>query len=190
MTTKKDLRQLYQKKRQELSVKEVNRLSDLLLIQFQRLYFEDLCRIHTYLPAPGKKEFDTAQVIDYLHFQHPGLQICVPRIIPGTFEMEHLLTDENTDYAPNAWGIPEPVGNDLIDPQTIDLILVPLLCFDEQGNRVGYGKGFYDRFLQKCRPDAIKVGFSWFPPVARIEDADTFDITLNCCITAATIYEF
>lgn len=188
--TKKELRQEYLQKRQELSVKDINRLSDLLLIQFQRLYFGELEWVHTYLPAPGKTEFDTAQILDYLSFQYPALNICAPRIVPGTYEMEHLFTDESTLYTPNKWGIPEPVGNDLIDPQTIDLILVPLLCFDEQGNRVGYGKGYYDRFLEKCRPDAIKAGFSWFPPVPKIDDAASFDITLNCCITADIIYEF
>jgi 5-formyltetrahydrofolate cyclo-ligase len=55
---------------------------------------------------------------------------------------------------------------------------------------VGYGKGCYDRFLALCRPDIIKIGFSYFEPINEISDTDKFDIPLNYCITPERIYEF
>jgi 5-formyltetrahydrofolate cyclo-ligase len=69
-------------------------------------------------------------------------------------------------------------------------VLVPLLAFDESGYRVGYGKGFYDRFLQQCRKDVLTVGFSYFDAIDKIEDTHQFDVPLNYCITPHRIYEF
>ena len=47
------------------------------------------------------------------------------------------------------------------DHDQIDVVFVPLLIFDKQGHRIGYGKGYYDRFLSKCKKDTIKVGLAW-----------------------------
>ena len=70
------------------------------------------------------------------------------------------------------------------------MILVPLLAYDLQGNRVGYGKGFYDRFLAKCNANVQKVGLSYFEPLDSIGDAESFDIKLNSCISPEKIWIF
>ena len=75
-------------------------------------------------------------------------------------------------------------------PTDLDLIFVPLLICDEQGFRVGYGKGFYDKFLAQCKSDAITLGFNYFSPIDKIQDTDEYDIPLNYCITPEHIYEF
>jgi 5-formyltetrahydrofolate cyclo-ligase len=67
---------------------------------------------------------------------------------------------------------------------------VPLLAFDEKGFRVGYGKGFYDRFLKQCKDGGIKIGLSYFNPIDTIEDAGEFDVPLNFCITPQKVYVF
>lgn len=188
--TKKELRKIYIEKRNALSEREVLRADDLLLIRFQQLYFESLNVAHSYMAGPGKKEFDTTHILDYLRFQYPELVVAVPRIYPGSFEMEHIVVDDDTVYQPNTWGIPEPIEGTVIEPSAIDLVLVPLLCFDERGYRVGYGKGYYDRFLAQCRPDVVKLGLSYFEPVPVITDAADFDVPLNYCITPENIYEF
>ena len=65
-----------------------------------------------------------------------------------------------------------------------------MLAFDTRGNRVGYGKGFYDRYLPACRPDCIKLGFSYFDPVDSVDDAHEFDVPLDLCITPNRTYVF
>ena len=72
----------------------------------------------------------------------------------------------------------------------IDLVLVPLLAFDKNGYRVGYGKGYYDKFLSNCRPDVIKIGLSFFDAVDEIEDIDDYDLPLNFCVTPQRLYDF
>jgi 5-formyltetrahydrofolate cyclo-ligase len=81
------------------------------------------------------------------------------------------------------------MGDDT-DPEVLDVALIPMLCFDEAGHRVGYGKGYYDGFLHGCRPDCIKVGLNFFPPVERIDDPHGADIPLDLCITPGRVYRF
>ena len=84
----------------------------------------------------------------------------------------------------------EPYNNIFNDPEEIDLILVPLLAFDTYGYRVGYGKGYYDKFLKECREDLVKIGFSYFDPVDVIDDINAFDVKLTYCITPNANFTF
>ena len=84
----------------------------------------------------------------------------------------------------------EPISHETIDPQMIDLMIIPLLAFDQQGNRVGYGKGFYDRYLTKCKKDVIKIGISYFEPVMAISDCNEQDQKLTMCISPTQNYFF
>ena len=69
-------------------------------------------------------------------------------------------------------------------------MFIPLLAFDNKGNRVGYGKGYYDNFLSKCTPDVIKIGLSFFEASDEITDVFESDIALDYCVTPNTIYQF
>lgn len=102
----------------------------------------------------------------------------------------HILWEEDTPLAMNSWGITEPEYGEEVLPEQLDMILIPLLVFDRKGNRIGYGKGFYDRFLAKCRHDAIKVGLSCFEPAEEISDVDQYDVPLDLCITPGKIWYF
>jgi 5-formyltetrahydrofolate cyclo-ligase len=55
---------------------------------------------------------------------------------------------------------------------------------------VGYGKGYYDRYLKRCAQDVVKIGFSYFDAIDAIEDINEFDVPLNYCITPMRVYEF
>jgi 5-formyltetrahydrofolate cyclo-ligase len=68
------------------------------------------------------------------------------------------------------------------------MVLVPLLAFDRQGFRVGYGKGFYDRFLQNL--STLKIGLSFFDADEDIDDVHAYDIQLDQCITPNKIVTF
>ena len=105
-------------------------------------------------------------------------------------KMQAILVDEDTVYQTNQWGITEPTSGASLDLSEIDLVLVPLLVFDESGYRVGYGKGFYDRFLEHKEAYTQIIGFSYFDPVPLISDTHEFDIPLHIGITPKRVYEF
>ena len=188
--TKNELRILYRGKREQMSHQDSVKWQDLLLIRFQQLSLPYITVLHRYLPAIGKNEVDTEPIAELLRFKNPGMIEVVPKVNTELNVLEHYLLHENTILKHNQWGIPEPESDEEIMPEELEMVLIPLLAFDESGHRVGYGKGYYDRFLPLCSSDCIKVGLSFFPPVHRIEDTNTFDVTMNFCITPEKIYEF
>jgi 5-formyltetrahydrofolate cyclo-ligase len=104
--------------------------------------------------------------------------------------MEAHVLEEHGLFAKNKYNILEPIGNYVLQPDQVDLVFVPLLAFDRLGYRVGYGKGYYDRYLRRCRKDVITIGFSYFEPIDTIRDIDQFDVPLKYCITPSRLYEF
>ncbi len=142
---------------------------------------------HLFLPIFEKKEIDTSFVLSIL--QGKDKEVVVPKV-SGPSSLTHYLLTDNTTLAKNAWGIPEPVDGLTISPKKIDFVFVPLLAFDRKGNRVGYGKGFYDRFLAECRPGVIKIGLSLFEAVEKVTDVADTDIGLDYCATPTNLYSF
>ena len=69
--------------------------------------------------------------------------------------MENVCINSKTKFITNNWGIDEPISENTIETNKIDLVLIPLLAVDKNGNRVGYGKGFYDKMLQKSKTEII-----------------------------------
>ena len=69
-------------------------------------------------------------------------------------------------------------------------MFVPLLAYDKLGNRVGYGKVFYDQFLSECSPETLKIGLSFFEPEEQINDVFENDIQLDYCVSPHTIFKF
>lgn len=103
--------------------------------------------------------------------------------------INYLLTD-NTRLVKSKYGIPEPIDGIEVPANKIDVVFVPLLAYDNKGHRVGYGKGFYDRFLMECRPDVIKIGLSFFNPEDEAIPVNNTDIPLDYCVTPEKIYYF
>ena len=138
-------------------------MDDLLLIQFQQLPVVIPPLIMTYAPLAKFSEFNPLPVTDYCYFVNPGQQLLYPLMddVAGEQSIVAILVHDDTVFETNAYGIDEPVNGVDVEPSAIDMVIVPLLCFDTRGYRVGYGKGYYDRFLKKCRKDCIKVGFSY-----------------------------
>ena len=187
--TKKELRSLYREKRNTISSQEKLKLDDLLLIRFQQLYFEDVHVLFTYWPKANAQEPNTHLFSSYLRHTIPSLQIAYPVTDLTNSNMHAALISEETVYHTNAYGLTEPKDGEIINPKNIDLIFVPLLVCDRHGQRVGYGKGFYDRYLAQCKETCIKIGFSYFELVEKI-DSDVFDVPLNYCVTPEKVYEF
>ena len=190
--TKNDVRNIYKEKRLQLSSSQTEKMNDLMLIQFQRLVIDIPALIMTYSPVKALNEFDPQGITDYCYFKNPEQQLFYPLMIKNTknCEISAVIVDDNTSFETNKFGIEEPIdGIDMI-PTEIDMFIVPLLGFDKKGHRVGYGKGCYDRFLKKCRKDCIKIGFSYFDAIEKIEDTDKFDVKLDYCITPERSFTF
>ena len=189
--TKKELRKIYKEKRLALAPQEILKLDDLLLIQFQRLSFNGNVQVlMDYFAMAHNGEIDTHLFARYLQHLVPGLQIAYPVINFADCTMQPFLANGETEVKDNVYSIAEPVNGLPIEPTDIDVVFVPLLAFDNEGYRVGYGKGFYDRFLKLCRNDVVTIGFSYFEAVDKIEDTNQFDVPLNYCITPQQLYEF
>ena len=104
--------------------------------------------------------------------------------------MVHYLLTDNTKLTLSPYGIPEPVDGLEVPPQKIDVVFVPLLAFDGKGHRVGYGKGFYDRFLADCRKDVLAVGLSFFEAEEAYITHNETDVPLDFCVTPKRVYAF
>lgn len=187
---KAEARKLFRSQRMALTDQQRAKDDDLLLIQFQTLQLPYINFLFSYWPIEENKEINTHLFTDYLAFLNPELKICYPKTHQHTHQMEAIVTDEGTHFQKNDLNIYEPEAGEVTDPQDIDLVIVPMLVCDQSGHRVGYGKGFYDRYLHHCRPDCIKVGLSYFEPLDRITDTHQFDVPLNLCITPQNVYVF
>lgn len=187
--TKAELRKIYSDKRRSLSPGEVVAASrDIAKRFFREIDLAAVHKLHTFIRIPKFKEIDTSNIYFRIWQDWKSVETFAPRSDLKTGEFESIAFDSDTPFAENKWGIREPVGTEKAEPENFDLGLIPLLCFDESGHRVGYGKGMYDKFLSRCRPDCLKVGLSLFPPVEPIDDVTDHDIPLDICITPEDIY--
>ncbi|GGD77760.1 5-formyltetrahydrofolate cyclo-ligase [Emticicia aquatilis] len=186
---KQDLRKEYLQKRKALTEMEVEGFSRKIHDWFFRsIPVHAYATIHTFLPIKRNNEIDTWLIINTLQ-----KDFATNIVIPKSHEdgtMSHYLLTKDTVFEENKWKIPEPISNIHHQASSIDLVLIPLLCFDKKGYRVGYGKGYYDRFLAECRPDVMKIGLSIFEPVDEISDVDEFDVKMDYCITPKRIWDF
>ncbi len=186
-TTKNALRSTYLKKRQTLSSPEREKLSLHIANTCLKLPVWHLQVFHTYLSIPQKHEVDTSYLLTVL--QGKDKEIVVPKVLDSGRLSHYLLTD-STRLKISKWGVPEPTDGFEVSPQRLEVIFIPLLAYDEQGYRVGYGGGYYDRFLEGCRQDVVKVGLSFFPPGPGISDLHEGDVPLDFCVTPTRIYSF
>ncbi|HMR92552.1 MAG TPA: 5-formyltetrahydrofolate cyclo-ligase [Chitinophagaceae bacterium] len=187
---KKDARKLYREKRMQLTARERDKLDDLLLIRMQTAPIPFIQTLLSYWPITASHEPATQLFSDFLSLANPSLAVCYPRTDFTNHTMEAILTTDDTTFIQKENNLFEPDAQTVIAPEQLDMIFVPLLIFDKAGYRAGFGKGFYDRYLACCRPDCIKIGFSYFEPVERLEDRHEFDVPLNLCITPEQVYVF
>jgi 5-formyltetrahydrofolate cyclo-ligase len=183
--TKSELRKHYLEKRRKLSAAAEHSELSLKIAEhfFSNFDLETLTIVHCFLSLKQTGEVETSTIFERLWREFPQIKTVAPRVNEKTGEIDALEFARDTRLVENKWKIPEPAEGNAVEPNKIDIVLVPLLCFDLLGFRVGYGKGFYDKFLIKCRPDCLKVGLSFFPPVERIDDIHDGDVPLNSCIT-------
>jgi 5-formyltetrahydrofolate cyclo-ligase len=182
--TKKELRDIYLKKRQALSEAEFVKLNQKVCENFfDSIELSSITVLHTFLPIEKTKEPDTWLIINRIQKEFPHIRIAVPRINNQTAIVDNFYLEGPEQLEKNTWGIPEPMYGIPTPTEKIDAILVPLLAFDREGNRLGYGRGFYDKLLATCRKDCKKIGLSFFPAVEGTLPVAKYDIPLDYVVT-------
>ena len=185
------LRKEYLQKRKDLSGTESRTYSKKIHDRlFESFPVHNYAVIHTFLPIRRKNEVDTQLVINTLKKDFKA-EVVIPKSHDDGTMTNYTLKDD-TILLENKFGVPEPINFSplTVDAKDINLVLLPLIIFDKRGYRVGYGKGYYDRFLGDCRPDVVKIGVSFFDPVEVIEDVNEADVKLDYCITPNGIWSF
>jgi 5-formyltetrahydrofolate cyclo-ligase len=190
MMTKKQLRLSMQKKRKMLDLPHQHQLLAGMVSHFQKIPFADFKAILSYNPIPNKIEVPAPLFEEALQDFSLDFQICYPAADFSSGAMQAYADDNQLEWAEAGFGLTQPKAGTTVPPDAIDLILVPLLAFDKRGHRLGYGKGFYDRYLRYCRPDAIKIGLSWFEPLDELPEISALDVPLNYCVTPQELYVF
>jgi len=184
--TKKDLRLNFKKRRKNISRQFLANASLGIANNALKIPIWDFDYYHIFLPISDNKEPDTSYLLSVL--QGKDKNIVIPKV-SGEL-LEHYLLTDSTRLKNSEWNIPEPINGIEIPAKKIDVVFLPLLAFDEKGNRVGYGKGFYDNFLAGCKSETIKVGLSLFEAVKKITDVFEGDIPLDYCVTPEKNYSF
>jgi 5-formyltetrahydrofolate cyclo-ligase len=187
---KKEIRRMFIDKRNMLTADEIIEKSESIVNNFRSLALQGAQTLLSYYPIPERREFDVTICEQLLALENENLRIAWPKLLSDGISMQAIVVHKNTALVENKYNILEPVSDEYIDPQLIDVVFVPLLAFDDKGFRVGYGKGFYDRYLPKCAQDVVKIGFSYFEALDAIEDVNEYDVPLNYCITPMRVYEF
>ena len=180
------LRSHYKKKRFSLTKQEVDDLSQRVCKQLDKLNIWRLKHYHIFISISKYNELDTSYIINKLKSEKKN--IIVPKILNN--ELVHIVINDQTEFSINEYGIKEPNNGNSFIIENLDLIFIPLLAYDLEGHRVGYGKGYYDRFLKLTNKSSLKIGLSFFDPINKIQDIDDNDVKLDYCITPTQVHKF
>lgn len=177
---KNDIRSQYLKRRKEIPFKQKKgwdlMISDRL---FRHKWYINAKMVHLYVSIAEQNEVDTRQIIQFS--LNNGKRVVVPRI-KENHTLEHIEIQSFVDLKPNSLGIPEPEKGREVQIYDIDLIIIPMVAGDKNRNRLGYGKGYYDRFLKDS--NAKKIGLLYnlqvYPDLLPVE---SFDVPLDLLLT-------
>lgn len=184
---KKELRSYYKKERNKLRSIDRKKYSQAIAKQLMSKWRLKDEIVSIFLPIEHLSEVDTQPIIDQLSGTN---KLCAPVSDFNTHQMKHVALTSNTIVIQkNEWGIPEPSEGRVFMPEEIKVVFVPLLISDIQGNRLGYGKGFYDRFLNQCTSEALFIGLNFFPPIHSLPEVNEFDVPLDYLVTPDKIFK-
>lgn len=142
--------------------------------------------LHTFLPIAKNKEPNIQANLPQLWKRN--IQVITSKTDFAQKRMTNYLLNSETGILTNERGIPEPVDGEEVSIANLDAILIPLLIADKQGNRIGYGGGYYDQLLKETK--AVKIGLCLSDPVDKIVQTDEWDIPLDHLITPDKIYNY
>jgi 5-formyltetrahydrofolate cyclo-ligase len=174
-----------------------DRLNRFEIVQKSTAITEKLYRLPVYRASytvmyflSFRSEVDTRAMI--MAALAEGKRVLVPKALPRTRELlPSQLTDWERDLAPGAYGIPEPREEALIpvDPAAVELLVVPGVAFDEQGNRLGYGGGYYDRFFKRIAPETPLVALAFELQIVDSVPVQPWDRPVDLIVTERRLIE-
>lgn len=181
------LRKKYLEKRILLKNEEVISLSKQIFSCFIKNFnLIDGQKVHVFLPIQKKNEVDTSLFTNY--FFENNIRVFVPKIIGDKMNAVEIFP--SSEFVINTWGIQEPISTSYHCEMDFDMVITPLLYADFKGNRIGYGKGFYDYFFSQLLNNTQKIGLNFFPPLEVIDDVWEKDIPLDYLVTPTETLSF
>lgn len=184
--TKTELRNSYKQKRSEFSSVENERLSLKILDNLKQMDIWEFSVFHAFLPIKSQNEINTFPLIEYLF--ELNKRVVIPKV-----EGLNLINSEiqkEVNFEIGKFDTLEPTEFQIIQNQKIEVVFLPMLISDKKGNRLGYGGGFYDRWLNQFDQKPLKIGLNFFEPIDEILDIDSFDVPLDYCVTPDEIVSF
>ncbi|EDP71146.1 5-formyltetrahydrofolate cyclo-ligase [Flavobacteriales bacterium ALC-1] len=185
---KSELRKKYKSLRKALSEEQIEEYSLAIANQLLKLDIWDKSFYHIFLTIEEQKEINTDYILNILAGKDKNIIISKSNF--EDYSMSHYLLTDSTTIKKNNYNIPEPVDGIEIKSSQINVVFVPLLAFDKIGNRIGYGKGFYDRFLADCKPESLKIGLSFFEVEAETFETSKDDVRIDYCVTPNRVCQF
>ena len=186
MLSKIEAREKYRNLRKQLTEPEILEMSVEIANNLLKFKIWELKTFHLFMTINEKKEVDTKPIFDLLIGK--GKEIVIPKINTNTNTLDSYIFDEKTVFKISNLRIPEPKDGIVFNGK-IDVVIMPLLAYDLDGNRIGYGKGFYDNFISNLKSAPLKIGISYFSPQKSLE-CNNHDINLDYCITPNKIFSF
>jgi 5-formyltetrahydrofolate cyclo-ligase len=185
---KAEIRKTFKERRKFVAPFELNRISEVCTkIVLERFDFNGKI-VSIFLPIEKQKEINTYQLVEEIISR--GGTIALSKSNFNDLSLIHYRYEKTSQLEVNNFGIPEPKFGDEIPEVMLDFVFVPLLAINNRGHRVGYGKGFYDKLLSKCKPNCVFIGLNIFDEFVVIDDINSQDIPLHYCITPNGFYDF
>ncbi|MBQ8952632.1 MAG: 5-formyltetrahydrofolate cyclo-ligase [Clostridia bacterium] len=181
--TREEIRSEVRKKRQAVSGIQVVEMSLRICEKIVTLpEYLKAQRILCYASMP--EEVQTRGILWAIH--HSGRKLYLP-VVRRNGGMDAVRVTEDTEMKPDRMGIDTPVSGEVLPPEALDLVLAPGIAFDRAGNRLGYGKGYFDRFLAKCRCPV--VGLAYELQLVDAIEPTSHDVPMNKIVTEGAVYD-
>ncbi|NGP76215.1 5-formyltetrahydrofolate cyclo-ligase [Balneolaceae bacterium YR4-1] len=181
---KQAMREQLLKVRSELGTAEYREKSDQIITRLKtEAEFKSAEVIHCYVSMNERREVNTHGLLENLVNSKKKPVVSITHFDDGT--LSHRYLESMDDLKENKWGVLEPVRGEVAALDEFELVIVPMVGGDRKKNRIGYGKGFYDRFLREVSCPAIGLLFDRC--LVESVPVESFDVALDKCITESKI---
>ncbi|MDG1842266.1 MAG: 5-formyltetrahydrofolate cyclo-ligase [Crocinitomicaceae bacterium] len=186
--TKSELRIIVKQKRLLLKKNQVDQLSIKCFSNLLSKFTFKEKNIGIFFPITNSNEPNT--FLFYEELIKLESNVFLPVVDFASLSMDFYLPNSISNLNISKYGVPEPQSINKINPKKLDVLLVPLLAIDKNGYRVGYGKGFYDRYIPRCSGEITTIGINLFEDVYEILDLSKNDAPLKYCVTPSNIKHY